>query len=147
MNPSLYKVSPRATFNKIRLSVMLWCMVIVVGVALAARFDGTAGTGSQPPITWPENKLISLDSHRDTLLMFLHPHCPCSAASLTDLSKLMTSFKSPPAAYLVNVVPPGASVDWAQSELIESAKTIAHVIVLDDVDGKTGRTICDSDFG
>ena len=70
-------------------------LLAVWGVAIAAGCLGLAGlrepAGRQAgptPSDWPRDSVIPLDGRRPTLLMFLHPLCPCSRASVEELAEL-----------------------------------------------------------
>jgi hypothetical protein len=57
----------------------LWSM-------LDYEFDAAPVVSSQS--AWPEHTRLSRDRSRPTLLMFVHPRCPCSRASLAELERL-----------------------------------------------------------
>ena len=47
------------------------------------------GVARPSPDRWPEGSAIPRDRRRPTLLIFLHPRCPCSLASLGELADIL----------------------------------------------------------
>ena len=71
--------------------------------------------------------------------MLAHPHCPCTRASIEELSKLMARVRSPVAAHVLFLKPAGFPGDWGQTDLRRSAASIPGVVVLEDDDGAEAR--------
>src|SRR5262245_39629315 len=63
-----------------------WVAAVLWGVARQKEIDFTPGTHGVIPITWPSDSAIALDAQKPTMMMTLHPRCPCSRASLEELS-------------------------------------------------------------
>ena len=51
--------------------------------------------------TWPGTGVLQLAADRPTLLMFVHPECACSRASIGELQQLMTDCKNHVAVHLL----------------------------------------------
>src|SRR5262249_23058238 len=88
---------------------------------------------------WPPETACRLSADRPTLVMFVHPQCPCSRASLDELATLITHCQGRVAAEVVFLVPPSASADWAQTDLWESAARIPGVVLRPDRGGAEQR--------
>lgn len=74
------------------------------------------------------------------LLLFLHPHCPCSLASLNGLAEVLSNATIRPVeAQVLFVLPPGAADDWQQSSLWQSAAAIPKAQARLDQDGVLAR--------
>ncbi|HEV2903990.1 MAG TPA: hypothetical protein VGW32_03035 [Pyrinomonadaceae bacterium] len=72
---------------------------------------------------------------RHSLVMLAHPKCPCTRASVEELSKLMTNCAGRVNAYLLFVTPKSAPRDWYKTDLWSSAARIPDVTVIVDQDG------------
>ncbi|MGH9361550.1 MAG: RedB protein, partial [Thermoanaerobaculia bacterium] len=72
---------------------------------------------------------------RSTLLMFAHPHCPCTRASVAELARLMPRLGDRLTAYVLVVQPPGTDDEWAATGLGERAAGIPGVTTLADRGG------------
>lgn len=64
--------------------------------------------------------------------MAIHPHCPCSRASLGELAILMAHSDGRLAAFVVFVQPPGFDENWTKSDLWSGAGSIPGVIRIID---------------
>lgn len=70
-----------------------------------------------------------------TLIMLAHPKCPCTRASVEELSKLMAYGRGRLRAYLLFAKPNGYPDDWSKTDLWMTAASIPGVTVLFDDDG------------
>src|SRR6185369_8337902 len=75
---------------------------------------------------------------RATLVMLVHPRCPCSRVTIGELARLMTQTQDHLKAYALFVKPEGTSEDWEKTDLWRSAADIPGVEVVVD-DGKEAR--------
>src|SRR6266516_3119417 len=71
------------------LCAVLWLLAVGAGIRILARYDSTPGNRGPSPVLWPSETTLQRDSTRATLVMVLHPRCPCSRASLGELAELM----------------------------------------------------------
>ena len=95
-------------------------------------YDNSPGIIATAPTVWPAGSNILRQSGVPTLVMMIHPHCPCSRASIGELALLMAEV---PGAVNVNVLfikPPDFPEQWEKTDLWNSAGMIPGVKV--DVD-------------
>jgi hypothetical protein len=124
--------------NKIILAVAgaLWLSMVCAGIGLLWNYEGTPGVAAAAtPGRWPADSRVKPAADRATLVMLAHPHCPCTRASIGELSRLMTQAQGRVTAYVLFVKPPGFSDGWVQSELWASAAAIPGVTPVLDDDG------------
>ncbi len=122
------------------LTVLIWVIVILAGMAFLTNYAFTAGATGVVPDKWPSASRISRGVKVPTLIMFVHPRCPCSRASLEELNWLVTRCQSKVDAQIWLVQPEGTTSDWSDSELRRKAVTIQGVTVHEDKDGvEAGR--------
>ncbi len=69
----------------------VWSAAVLFGLTLVFRFSGTAGASAHAPSEWPAESRVPLDRGRATLIMFVHPYCSCSRASLEELDRVLAS--------------------------------------------------------
>jgi hypothetical protein len=67
----------------------LWALAIIGGGAAVWNFESTPGVAATPPAIWPVTSRIPHAANRSTLVMLVHPRCPCSRASLEELDRIM----------------------------------------------------------
>jgi hypothetical protein len=69
------------------------------------------------------------------LVILMHPHCPCSRATVDELSKLMTHCQGKLTATVVMIQPTGTPAGWERTDLWSSAAAIPGVTLMSDPDG------------
>ena len=94
-----------------------------------------AGT---PPALWPAQSRIARKPGSLSLVMVVHPHCPCSRASIEELADLMVQAHGRLEASVVFIKPPGFTSNWAKTSLWRSAAAIPGVSETVD-DGREAR--------
>ena len=72
------------------LAVVVWVVAVVLGMTLLWRYKPSAGAPDSAPAHWPSASLVERSPVLPTLVMFVHPKCACSRASIAELSRLMT---------------------------------------------------------
>src|SRR6185437_15339828 len=60
----------------------------LTGITLLFNFDQTAGAVSAVPSRWPGSGAVERPSGTDTLLVFVHPYCACTVATLHEIASL-----------------------------------------------------------
>lgn len=116
-------------------AVLLWLCVIVCAMGALAASTSTPGANAEAPARWPAASTIRTTPERATLVMFAHPHCPCTRASIHELARLQARL---PEQLLINVLfmsPPDGDEDWQQTDLQRSARAIPGAIVSTDRGG------------
>ena len=66
-----------------------WGAVVVSGILFLEAYAARPGDGGTPAGRWAAGSRIQRDHRRATLLIFLHPHCPCSRANIGELAYIM----------------------------------------------------------
>jgi hypothetical protein len=84
---------------------------------------------------WPRETAVSPDPAKFTLVILAHPKCPCTRATVEELSKLMTNCQGRISAYVLFAIPQGAPADWYKTDLWNSAAMIPGVTTIVDRDG------------
>jgi len=113
----------------------LWLLTVGAGIAVILDYQNTCGSVGTTPEYWPLNTSIALDRTRDTLVMFAHPQCPCTRASMEEFNRLMAQCHGRVAAHVLFFKPAQLSNDWVETDLWRSAAAIPSVMVQDDIDG------------
>jgi hypothetical protein len=113
----------------------LWLFMISTGVGILWGYESTPGVAAAAPGRWPGESRIKRAPDRATLVMLAHPHCPCTRASIGELSRLMTQAQGRVSAYVLFVKPPNYADGWEQTDLLTSAAAIPGVSVVRDDDG------------
>lgn len=114
--------------------VALWGILVAAGIMYWADYERTPGMAASAQAQWPLSPTLQRDARRPTLVVVLHPKCPCSEATLSELSALMDRWLHDVRAYVVFMhLDEGQGVD-DESSLRKAASRIAGVEVIDDRD-------------
>jgi hypothetical protein len=117
-----------------------WAAAAVLGFWGLAVYETRPGCEADPPSAWPDRSRFHRDSECPTLLMFLHPHCPCSRASLEELAALLSANSDGLRTFVVFCKPEGVPDGWAKSALWRQAADMESVDVsCDDRDEERRR--------
>lgn len=125
--------------NTLSVFIVLWLAVCSFGLWILLKYQTTSGKASSPPARWPAGSSLSLSAGRNTLILFAHPHCPCTRASLDSLDWTMTRSRGKIAAYAVFFKPSTFPKDWEETDLWTKARAIPGVKVLSDENGSEAR--------
>jgi hypothetical protein len=105
---------------------VLWGIAIAGGVVEMARYAETPGPAAHVPGQWPADSTIPRASAGVTVVMFIHPSCPCSGASKAQLAEIQRS--APPTTRFT-----------ITSDVVEArrfgARTSGQVVVYDPTGG------------
>jgi hypothetical protein len=128
--------------NKLLLLVgsALWFIIVGVGLGVLSHYENTPGPPAvATPSEWPSDSRIPRSTELATLIMTVHPHCPCTRASLAELARLMAQAQGRLTAFVVFNKPPNVSKDWQHSDLWDTAGAIPGVNVMADDEGIESR--------
>jgi hypothetical protein len=110
----------------------LWLVMVLAGVSALAAYKATPGTVGAAPPRWPATSSLSHTTEQATLVMFLHPRCPCSRASLDELAPVIAAHGEGLTVHLVFMGQPAPEPD---SELWQKAQQLPGVHLDIDADG------------
>jgi hypothetical protein len=113
-----------------------WSTAVASGVWAMVEYELTPGAVSAAPDRWPAGSALRLDPRYPTVVMFVHPHCPCSRASLHELLLLVTHCGKQMKPIVVFLKPRGFESGWEKTDLWETARSIPGTTCFADVDGK-----------
>jgi hypothetical protein len=113
-------------------AVALWIPAVAFGINVLWKYSTTPGAPATPPPNWPVNVSIQRDKGKATLLMFAHPQCPCTSATLGELAIIMAHAQGRLDADVFFYLPPGESSAWARGNLWSNAIAIPGVRVFED---------------
>jgi hypothetical protein len=118
---------------------MLWLVAVGGGFVLILNYQNAGGRTGIAPQNWPAGTQVVLDHNHDTLIMFAHPKCPCTRASMEELNRLLARSNGKVAAQVWFFKPSGFPNDWTRTGLWASAAAIPGVAVHEDTDGAESR--------
>jgi len=114
-------------------------MLAVTGLGLVVDFDVTPGNRGEPPQQWPAGTAASPNPDRPTLLMFAHPRCPCTRASLAELGQVLAACPGAVETRVFFRTPAHPTGEWAETPLWNEAAKLPQTTVLCDPDGEAAK--------
>ena len=119
--------------------IVFWLFCVFLGLRTLWNYALAAGDAALAPLQMPRVDGIRPQPGRATLILFVHPHCPCSRATISELSVIMTHSQHRLNAYVLFMLPPGYPESWAHTDLWRKAATIPNVISVIDKDTRYAR--------
>ena len=117
------------------LAGMIWLAAIGGGGTVLLRYASTPGEGGRALTDWPAGSPLVRAGGEDTLVVAVHPHCPCTRASMVELNQLMLALKGKLKAYVLVIKPREFPKGWENTGLVAGARLIPDTTVLVDLDG------------
>jgi hypothetical protein len=114
-------------------------MTIGTGWAMLWAFADTPGPPAAAAATWPAGAGLTRDARGPILVLFLHPKCACSRATISELARLLATAPAPSAIYALVYRPADAAAGWERTDLWDSVAAIHGVRVFTDVGGAQAR--------
>lgn len=111
--------------------IAIWAAAVALGwwQTVQYEFDTPDQNKAHYVRTWPSDSSLKHPAGRPTLLVFLHPKCPCTRATLNELDRLAAIWDSTDVAHpevqLVATVPADAEETWWNTDVIAHCKQIA----------------------
>lgn len=106
-----------------------------MGFLILAQEQFTPVKASPSVRLFPRNASVQLASDKPTLVLFAHPRCPCTRASLHELDSLLAETQNGVSVIIVFTIPDGVPAGWEQGDLWNSATNIPGVRVIRDQGG------------
>ena len=132
---------------KVAVAAAIWLAAVVTCMAFMSRYASKPGPAGAPPGQWPVESRIVLDAQKPTLLMFAHPRCPCTRASIRELEQVVSDCQGRVNAQVWFIKPAGTASDWTNTDLWRSAAAIPGVTVHVDENGVETRRFQDETSG
>lgn len=116
-----------------------WAAAVGLGTTRLWTYASTAGVAARPTPGWPHGTSLSRRGDVPTLVLSVHPHCPCSRATIGELAKLMAACHGKLDATVLMHRPAGMPDGWERTDLWTSASAIPGVRVVTDPGGVESR--------
>jgi hypothetical protein len=120
-------------------AVVAWAAAVVCGMWLLLRYKNTPGDPADTRAVWPEGTSLARNAHVPTLVMFAHPKCTCTRASLAELTTLVTEMRGKVDGRVVFMRPSELEPGWERTDTWATASAIPGVAVSVDVDGSEAK--------
>jgi len=113
----------------------LWLAVVGGGMHRLWRYASDPGAEAAAPAHWPPESRIARAPGRATLVMFAHPHCPCTRASVGELAWLVAHFGPQIDPHVLVLRAPSTPPGWEEGDIGRLAADVPGVHVEVDAGG------------
>jgi len=117
-------------------ATVAWLGALAGGLGWVLQYESAPGGQGVAPAVWPAESNVRPGPGRFTLLLFLHPRCPCGRVGLEELSRVAARYVDKADFYALFVHPPGAPGDWEGAGFRAGADAAPGVKGLLDEDGR-----------
>jgi hypothetical protein len=119
---------------------LLWLAALAAALSILRTYDNTPGAVAHAaPASWPAATSLPRVPGEPTLVMLVHPKCPCSRASVGELAVLLAQASRSLTTHVLFHTPAGVPGDWHSTDLWRSASTIPGVTVRIDEHGTEAK--------
>jgi hypothetical protein len=119
--------------------VIFWAAAVSFGSAWLWAYKATPGDQASPPHRLPAESGAGHSRALPTLVVLIHPRCPCSHATIAELARLMADCRGKLTARVLMLRPAETPAGWERTDLWDSAAAIPGVSVESDPDGTQAR--------
>lgn len=118
-------------FSKIILIavIAIWAVAVGTGTVWVTDYASRPGRSADSPKNLPSEILDRQSDYLPKLLIFLHPYCPCSRATLAELARLNARNRNLAETRVYFYQPDDQPDDWARTELWRQASAIPNVTI------------------
>ncbi|NND96604.1 MAG: hypothetical protein HKN47_04665 [Pirellulaceae bacterium] len=114
------------------LAFAIWLTVSLCAMTVLWTYESTPGPNAHAPDQWPStSKLASSDSSKQ-LLVWLHPRCPCSRATVAQLDRLLVHLPQDVHCQVIITQPPDVASSFVETDLTRSVRSMPVAVVMDD---------------
>jgi hypothetical protein len=105
------------------------------GFGRLMEYKSEPGDAAAAPARWPSGSRVTRNTDGATLVLFAHPRCPCTRASISELARLLARFPERLSARVVFLRPADAGAEWDETDLVRRAAAIPGATTVRDDDG------------
>jgi hypothetical protein len=121
----------------VAVSSLAWAAALGTGFTYLAQYKSTAAPVAEGiPARWPAASEVVRNTDGPTLVLFAHPRCPCTHATVSEMARLLARLPGRVATHVVVVAPAGVPADWTDTGLWDRAAAIPGVQIRRDAGGR-----------
>src|SRR5580692_1471170 len=119
--------------------VVTWSAALGAGQLALLHYQSIPDQLGVAPAVWPPTSSIRPEPGHYTILLFAHPRCPCTKASLQELARVTARCTEKTDTHVLFVRPAGAPAGWEGSALRQCESVVQGTMVAVDEDGAEAR--------
>lgn len=107
-----------------------WLALLGLGFWFLHCYGNTPGEAPAPPSHWPRASSLAPPTSRPVLLLFAHPRCPCTRATLEELAGILETHGVHLDTRVLFFRPAGGG--WGESDLWQRAAVLPVAVAWDE---------------
>lgn len=120
----------------ITIAAVCWIGVVSVGLSVVYRHEATPAPQVQVAAQWPVESSVPHPGGTPALIMFAHPNCPCTRASVQELSRIAAQSRGRAAITVVFLAMEDQKDALSGTPLWQQVVAIPGVRAVADNDGR-----------
>src|SRR5437867_9626131 len=121
--------------RRVALLGAIWLGLVCLGLANLLVYQSPPDASGAYSREWPTQTRLKRYPRRLTLIMFAHPKCPCTMASLSELARIMARSENRLTTYILFLKPSESGGEWDNSNAMQRANAIPGVHIIRDYSG------------
>jgi hypothetical protein len=117
------------------LLIVGWLVLLLCGFYALIDYDLRPTASGHAEATWPARASLERALQGWTLVVFLHPRCACSQATVSELARVLDQAQATVTTFVYFVKPSGAPADWERGGLRRTVSALPGVRVMIDPEG------------
>lgn len=130
---------PHPTTRCLSLLIIGWLLASGIGLGMFWHYKNTGHEPLPKALCWPKQNELLLANEQQTLVMFTHPRCPCTMASLRELTRVLQKSAAQPHVAFVLYQPASAGPEWQTSPLVDAVHTLPGAEIVWDREGQLAK--------
>lgn len=126
--------------NRLRLATVaatvIWGFTVGIGFLALQIHGASPGQGGRAVKLWPDQSRVPLARGRPTLVVAAHPLCPCTRATVAELTRVLTQCTGQVEVYVLIFLPERAGHGWRLTDGLRGLGTMPGVHLIDDPGGE-----------
>ena len=115
---------------------LIWAGAVALGARSLLNYETKPAPPGAPTAQWPSNARIPRPGRGFSLVMFAHPQCPCTRASLAELESVVAQVPEDLTVSVVFSKPGADAAEVRTSDLWKRAASLPGVRVIHDERGE-----------
>jgi hypothetical protein len=117
-------------------TTFIWGSAVALGFVALQLHGSSPGQIGAAIEHWPNSSRVPLARRRPTLVMAVHPQCPCTRASASELARVLTSCEGLAEVYILIFLPDRVGHGWVTTDALRLLGTMPGVHLIDDPSGE-----------
>jgi hypothetical protein len=114
----------------------IWGLAVATGFFALQLYKSSPGQGGRNIEHWPGTSRVPHHDTRPTLIVAVHPLCPCTQATVSELARVLTRCKGQVEVHVLVYLPEHAGHAWSPTRRLRGLGTMPGVHLVDDPAGE-----------